>query len=154
MTTFRVVHPKGHFLKRHSLSLVAGGVLSLWIVLYYFGDPKTHLGAFYGNAVADWSGLFVTVVGTKFFFESHSMESREPVGHKHGPIAEFFHQHSLSIFLVITGAGWAALYAAFDANGKWNQVVGNIVSEWTQMLGLVLMTKRLIEPGSKESREQ
>jgi hypothetical protein len=30
-------------------------------------------------------------------------------------------------------------------------VVGNIVSEWTQILGLVLMTKRLIEPHSKES---
>jgi hypothetical protein len=29
--------------------------------------------------------------------------------------------------------------------------VGNIVSEWTQILGLVLMTKRLLEVGSKES---
>jgi hypothetical protein len=39
-----------------------------------------------------------------------------------------------------------------DANAKWGQVVGNIVSEWTQILGLVLMTKRLIERHSKESR--
>jgi hypothetical protein len=29
--------------------------------------------------------------------------------------------------------------------------VGNIVSEWTQILGLVLLTKRLMESGSKES---
>jgi hypothetical protein len=29
--------------------------------------------------------------------------------------------------------------------------VGNIVSEWTQILGLVLLTKKLIEAGSKES---
>jgi hypothetical protein len=36
-----------------------------------------------------------------------------------------------------------------DPNGKWGQVLGNIVSEWTQILGLVLMTKRLIEIGSK-----
>ena len=31
------------------------------------------------------------------------------------------------------------------------QVVGNIVSEWTQILGLVLMTKILMERHSKES---
>ena len=34
-------------------------------------------------------------------------------------------------------------------NSKWGQVVGNLVSEWTQILGLVLMTKRLMEVGSK-----
>jgi hypothetical protein len=37
-----------------------------------------------------------------------------------------------------------------NPDSKWGQVVGNIVSEWTQVLGLVLMTKRLIEVGSKE----
>jgi hypothetical protein len=37
-----------------------------------------------------------------------------------------------------------------DPNSKWGQVVGNIVSEWTQILGLVLLTKRLMERGSKE----
>ena len=31
-------------------------------------------------------------------------------------------------------------------------MVGNIVSEWTQLLGLVLLTKKLIEDKSKESR--
>jgi hypothetical protein len=31
-------------------------------------------------------------------------------------------------------------------------VVGNIVSEWTQILGLVLLTKRLMEWHSKESK--
>jgi hypothetical protein len=40
-----------------------------------------------------------------------------------------------------------------DATSKWGQVVGNIVSEWLQTLGLVLMTKIFIERGSKESRE-
>ena len=34
---------------------------------------------------------------------------------------------------------------------KWGQVVGNIVSEWGQMAGLVFLTKRLTERGSKES---
>jgi hypothetical protein len=38
-----------------------------------------------------------------------------------------------------------------DSEAKWGQVVGNIVSEWTQIFSLVLMTKVLIEPRSKES---
>jgi hypothetical protein len=44
------------------------------------------------------------------------------------------------------------LFRSMDSNSKWGQVVGNIVSEWTQIVGLVLMTKRLLERGSKESR--
>jgi hypothetical protein len=39
-----------------------------------------------------------------------------------------------------------------DPNAKWGQVIGNIVSEWTQIFGLVLLTKRMIEHHSKESR--
>jgi hypothetical protein len=39
-----------------------------------------------------------------------------------------------------------------DPNGKAGQVVGNIVSEWTQLFGLVIMTKYLREIGSKESK--
>ncbi len=39
-----------------------------------------------------------------------------------------------------------------DSNSKWGEVVGNIVSEWVQMGGLVFLTKKLIERGSKESR--
>jgi hypothetical protein len=39
-----------------------------------------------------------------------------------------------------------------DSEAKWGQVVGNIVSEWTQIFGLVLLTKRLIEPHSKGER--
>jgi len=38
-----------------------------------------------------------------------------------------------------------------NSEAKWGQVVGNIVSEWTQILGLVLMTKRFIERHSQES---
>ena len=64
---------------------------------------------------------------------------------------EFLRQHSLTIFLLITGIGWVVAFGAMDPNSKWGQVVGNIVSEWTQILGLVLMTKKLIEVGSKES---
>jgi hypothetical protein len=58
---------------------------------------------------------------------------------------------SLTIFLVLTGIAWVVLYARMNSESKWGQVVGNIVSEWTQIFGLVLLTKRLIEPHSKES---
>jgi hypothetical protein len=58
----------------------------------------------------------------------------------------------LTVFLVITGIVWIALFAKMDANSKWGQVVGNIVSEWTQLFGTVLLTKKFLERGSKESR--
>ena len=141
------------FIKRHSLSLVSAGILGLWIVLYIGSKPTTHVGSFFGNAVADWSGVVVMVVATKYLYERGSVESRQPPhGHPLRPILRILQEHSLTIFLVLTGIGWAFTYAAMDSESKWGQVVGNIVSEWTQILGLVLMTKRLIEPGSKESK--
>ena len=56
----------------------------------------------------------------------------------------------MTIALLVTGAMWCAAYLRMDATGKAGQVVGNIVSEWTQILGLVVMTKYLGEKGSKE----
>ena len=152
MTTFRLVKREGHFLKRHSLTFAVVGVLLLWIILYGRADEKTHWGAFYGNAIADWTGVVVTVIGTKFLFEQGSAESRSPKRQWHHKVIDFLAGHSLTIFLLITGGVWLAIYLHHDPQGKWNQVVGNIVSEWTQIIGLVLLTKRLIEPGSKESR--
>jgi hypothetical protein len=49
------------FLQKHSLSLTALGVVLLLILLYTQSNPATHLGSFYGNAIADWTGVFVTV---------------------------------------------------------------------------------------------
>lgn len=43
------------------------------------------------------------------------------------------------------------LYTSMEAEAKWGQVVGNVVSEWTQIFGLVLLTERLIERHSRES---
>lgn len=138
-------------LRRHALSLVAVAILALWIALYTFADPRTHLGAFYGNAIADWSGSVAVILLTKFLYERGSTESRRPPARQRG-LRRLLTDHSLSIVLVVTGAGWAALYAAGDPTSKWGQVLGNIVSEWLQMLGLVLLTKRFVELGSKESR--
>jgi hypothetical protein len=142
---------KRSWLGRHSLSLVAVAILSLWIVLYSRADEKTHVGAFFGNAIADWTGLVVMVIATKYLYERGSKESKQPRGLLPKRWEEALRDHSLTVFLVITGALWIALYAHLDSEAKWGQVVGNIVSEWTQILGLVLMTKKLLEAGSKES---
>jgi hypothetical protein len=138
------------FWKRHSLSIVSSAILVTWLVLYTVSDPQTHWGSFFGNAVADWTGMVVTVLATKWMYEKGSAESRQPSKGWSGPIREFLHEHSLTVFLVITGIGWTIFFIHSDPQGKWGQVVGNIVSEWTQIIGLVLLTKKLMEIGSKE----
>ena len=142
---------KHGFIREHSLTIAGVGILTLWICLYAVSNPGTHLGSFFGNAIADWSGVVVMVFATKYLYEKGSAESRRLPKHFVSPVLERLRDHSLSIFLVITGIGWVALYASMDSEAKWGQVVGNIVSEWTQIFGLVLLTKRLIERGSKES---
>jgi hypothetical protein len=144
--------PLAHFFHEHSLSLAAVALLALWTILYWHANPETHLGAFYGNAIADWSGSVVIILGTKFLLEVGSVESKPVHTHFRNHLRNFIVRHSLLLFLIITGVGWALLYARMDANSKWGQVVGNIVSEWIQMGGLVFLTKRLIERGSKESK--
>jgi len=140
------------FVAQHSLSLVTALILTCWIVLYCVSNPKTHMGSFFGNAIADWVGVVVTVVATKFWYEKGSAESRQPHDEGWFGIHKVLRDHSLTIFLAATGLVWAILFAHMNSEGKWGQVVGNIVSEWTQLLGLVLLTKRLVEPRSKESR--
>jgi hypothetical protein len=138
------------FLRKHSLSLAAAGVVGTLVALYMKSDPSTHLGSFFGNAIADWTGVLVTVVMTKYLYEKGSKESKQPKLKFMPGTVEFLREHSLTIFLLITGAAWVLAFRAMDPTSKWGQVVGNIVSEWTQILGLVLMTKRLMEIGSKE----
>ncbi|HWC18109.1 MAG TPA: hypothetical protein VG498_13900 [Terriglobales bacterium] len=145
-------HHRHPFIHRHSLSLTTIVILVLWTVLYIYADPSTHWGSFYGNAIADWTGMLVTVLATKFMYEKGSAESRKPRNEPLNRILCFLYDHSLTVFLLITGIGWIVLFAEMNANSKWGQVVGNIVSEWTQIAGLVILTKRLIERGSKESR--
>jgi hypothetical protein len=143
-------HKPKPFLRRHSLSLAALAVVIVLIALYLWSNPATHLGSFFGNAIADWTGVFVTVVMTKYLYEKGSKESKQPKGRVPSRFLELLREHSLTIFLIVTGAGWVVAFRAMDPSSKWGQVVGNIVSEWTQILGLVLMTKHLMEAGSKE----
>jgi hypothetical protein len=141
-----------HFVHNHSLTLVSVLILGTWVILYRQADPRTHLGSFYGNAIADWSGTVLIVMATKWLFEKGSTESRTMPRHFKNRLHEFLISHSLTLFVVVTGIGWIVLYSALNPMDKWGEVVGNIVSEWTQVLGMVLFTKVLIERGSKESR--
>ena len=140
-------HQSRGFFYHHSLSIVAIGLLALWIGLYYYSDPATHLGSFFGNAIADWSGSVIIILGTKYLLESGSAESRPVRGDLKNPVLNFLRRHSLLLFIGVTGAGWAVLFWKMDSQSKWGQVVGSIVSEWVQMAGLVFLTKRLIEKG-------
>jgi len=142
---------KRTFLREHSLSIAAISITSCWILLYIKSDPSTHLGSFFGNAIADWSGVIVTVLATKYLYEKQSAESRRPPNYVCSPTRAFFRDHGLSIFLLITGIAWVIAFIKMDPNAKWGQVVGNIVSEWTQIFGLVILTKHFIEKKSKES---
>jgi hypothetical protein len=117
------------FLRKHSLSMASLAIVILWIVLYHHSDQNTHLGSFFGNAIADWTGVFVTVVMTKFLYEKGSSQSKQPKGILPSAVMQFLREHSLTIFLVITGIGWAIAFGVMDANSKWGQVAGNIVSE-------------------------
>ena len=116
-----------------------------------FSDPSTHIGSFFGNAIADWTGVVVTVIATKYLYEKGSAESRRPPEELLDPLREWLRNHSLSIFLLLSGIAWVVVFALMNSESKWGQVVGNIVSEWTQLFGLVLLTKRLVERHSKES---
>ena len=57
---------KRSWVRPHSLTLVAGSLLLLWLVGYVWLDPKSHLGSFCGNAIADWNGSVVLILGTRF----------------------------------------------------------------------------------------
>ena len=144
---------KSGFIHDHSLSLITAAILLTWTVLYILTDPQTHIGSFFGNAIADWSGVLVTVLATKHMYEKGSAESRKPPHVHASRMLCVLEDHSLTIFLAITGIGWVILFWKMDANSKWGQAVGNIVSEWTQIFGLVLLTKKLMEKRSKESEK-
>src|SRR5580704_7456943 len=91
--------PRKHkFIYEHSLSITSIAIVITLIFLYFFSDPNTHLGSFFGNAIADWSGVVVTVLMTKFLYERGSAESRRLKGTVPNPILEWMREHSLSIF--------------------------------------------------------
>ncbi len=141
------------FCSEHGLTIATCAILLLWIVLYMGSNQNTHWGAFFGNAIADWSGVVLMVLGTKIFMERGSKETKRQYDLKDKGIVRFLREHSFSIFVIVTLAVWIVVFDHQDPNAKWGQVVGNVVSEWTQALGLIFLTKRLKERGSEESKE-
>lgn len=139
------------FFAEHSLTIVVGAIWGLWLVLYWSADPQTHIGAFFGNSIADWLGTLAFVVLTKYFCEVGSKESRQPHPRGRSRLFRLLAAHSLTLVIVATGAIWVWLFARADPNGKAGQVYGNIVSEWGQLLALIIMTKYFRETGSKEN---
>ncbi len=133
------------FLKRHSLSLAAALVVLLVFIAYTLSNPSSHSGAFFGNAIADWTGVFVSVLAAKHLSERKVRQRLPPGSPLSAHISRLTHNHSLSIFLSLTGLVWLFLYLQMNVEAKWGQVVGSLVSEWTQNLGFVFMTKRFME---------
>lgn len=138
------------FFREHSLVLVLLAILTFLVVAYSRSDHTSHLGTFYGNAIADWLGTLVLIVATKYFYEIGSAESRAPHPHLHVRMGRMLVRHSLTLVLLATGAVWVAVYARSDVDSKYGAVAGNIVSQWTQIIGLVLITKYAWEVRSKE----
>ena len=140
------------FLREHSLSLTLAAMLAFLFLMYRRSDPTTHLGAFFGNAIADWLGVLVFVIVSKYCYEIGSGESKRPARHFHERVVRLLIDHSLTIALALTGAAWVLVYMRSDVDSRWGQVVGNIVSAWVQVLGLVIITKYAWETGSKEGQ--
>lgn len=140
------------FFHRHALSAVAGAIMVLWVVLYFPANPDTHWGSFFGNAIADWSGVVATVICTRILYERGSPECRRRVIYEKNPVLRWIKTHSLTVFFGITLMIWIGVFARMSATSKWGQVVGNVVSEWTQILGLIWLTKRFVEGGAARDR--
>jgi hypothetical protein len=136
------------FFHRYSFSIVSGAVLLLWLVLYFPANPDTHWGSFFGNAIADWSGVVATVICTRILYERGNPDCRRRVIHEKNPFLRWIKTHSLTVFFGITLLLWIALFAYMSATSKWGQVVGNVVSEWTQILGVIWLTKRFVQGSS------
>ena len=84
------------FWRYHSLGLVVLAVVALWTSLYWHSNPNSHLGAFYGNAIADWMGALVIILVTKYLHERRSTESRPFKDRAKTPFTRFLVEHSLS----------------------------------------------------------
>jgi len=78
---------KHRFLHEHSLSIASASTLTLWIGLYSVSSPSTHLGSFFGKAIADWSGVVFMVFAAKYVYEKGSAESRRPPKNPLSPVA-------------------------------------------------------------------
>ncbi len=80
---------------------------------------------------------------------SYTLDSTPGRAHRNRWL-EFLHEHSLLIFLVLSGIGWLVLFSFMNPDSRWGTVISNVVSEWSQQIELVVLTKKLLEAGSEE----
>lgn len=141
-----------NFWHEHSLSILAIAILSTWIIASQFVDDQSHWGAFFNNAIADWSGVVAVVLATKYLYEKNSSESNEPPPEppEKPRWKQLLIEHSLSLFFGITSLGILIVYINLDTQSKAGEITGNILSEWIQTIGLILLTKKFVEIRSKE----
>src|SRR5271168_243517 len=141
------------FLHRHALSAVAGAILVLWVVLYFPANPDTHWGSFFGNAIADWSGVVASIICTRILYERGAPGCRHRKAKDANPVIRWVKNHTLTVFFGVTLILWIILFAEMSATSKWGQVVGNVVSEWTQILGMIWLTKMFYEEQVKKHKK-
>ena len=74
--------------------------------------PLHPPGLILRGAIADWTGVLMTVVMTKHLYEKGSGESKQPKGKVPSPVMEFLREHSLTLFLVAMGVAWVFAFRA------------------------------------------
>ncbi len=145
--------PNRNFIQRHQLTLVACVVLLSWIIFYLPSNPDTHLGSFFGNAIADWSGVVASIICTRILYERGAPGCRHRKAKDPNPVIRWIKNHTLTVFFGVTWIGWIVLFENMSATSKWGQVVGNVVSEWTQILGMIWLTKLFYEEQVKKHKK-
>lgn len=153
ITTETGEHHERSFIQRHMLSLMACVVLIAWILFYLPANPDTHWGSFFGNAIADWSGVVASIVCMRVLYERGAPGCRHLKATDKNPVIRWVKTHSLTTFFGVTLIGWIIVFAKMSSTSKWGQVVGNVVSEWTQILGMIWLTKMFYEEQVKKHKK-
>jgi hypothetical protein len=146
-------HHEKSFIQRHMLTLVACVVLLSWVFFYMPSNPDTHWGSFFGNAIADWSGVVASIICTRILYERGAPGCRHRKAKDKNLVIRWIKNHTLTVFFGVTLIGWIILFARMSATSKWGQVVGNVVSEWTQILGMIWLTKMFYEEQVKKHQK-
>ena len=143
----------GAFLEAAFAEPRRGGILALSGSCCICSDPHSHAGSFFGNAIATGPAS-----SSRSWQQSGSSKrARRKAVSLAGCTAT---EPSSSFTSTPSHSFWSPDSAGSICSpgsirkAKWGTVVSNIVSEWSQQIGLVLLTKKLIEPGSKESHDE
>src|SRR5579884_4093173 len=107
-------HRRSGFVHRHSLSIATITILTLWTILYIYADPSTHCGSFFSNAIADSSGVLVTLLATNYMYEKGLPERRSSQHEGGQTVLPFRRDQSVALFRLRRNIGWHKLFSAMD----------------------------------------